>query len=189
MVLRVVDTLGSSSRALSVQPGVGFAMQPAVSHSEGMLYLFGNSDAGSGIYRVSPDGNAASYLFPAVQPGPSPDGSKVAHVLGTAAIVRDLSSGAETLLGEGALLPRWSPAGDVVAYIKEDIGGLMVVRPDGTQSRQLGAPRRHDAPVTFSPDGIWVLAASEGRLELIRVSDELRLPLVTLRGFTQATWR
>lgn len=187
--LRVIDTLGNAPTSFPVSPGVAFAMQPAFSHTEGKLYLFGNSAAGSGVYRAEPDGTGAVYVHPAVQPGPSPDGTKIAFVVGDSVRTRDLGTGVETFLGTRGLLPRWSPSGNDVAYVNESSGGLMLVRPDGTELRRLGGTMSYVGPVTFSPDGIWVLAANASGLDLIRVSDGLRLPLVTLRGFSQPAWR
>jgi hypothetical protein len=189
VVLRAIDTLGNPSTAFAVSPGVAFAMQPAFSPAEGKLYLYGHSNAGFGIYRVEPDGTGAVYLHPGVQPGPSPDGTRIAFVIGDSVKTRDLGTGDEYLLGLIGVLPRWSPAGDEVAYIDQATGGLMLVHPDGTGSRRVSETVRYGGLVSFSPDGAWVLAANEVHLDLIRVSDGLRLPLVPLRGFYQPAWR
>lgn len=189
VVLRAIDTLGNESTAFPVSPGVGFAMQPAFSHAEGKLYLFGNSSAGSGIYRVEPNGTGAVYLYPGVQPGPSPDGTRIAFVIGDSVKTRDLGTGDEWLLGSNGVLPRWSPAGDEVAYVDAATGGLMLVRPDGTGARRVSETIRYGGSLSFSPDGVWVIAANAVHLDLIRISDGLRLPLVTLRGFYQPAWR
>ncbi len=190
VALKVIDTLGNAPIAFPVTPGVTFAMQPVFSHTEGRLYLFGNSIAGSGVYRVEQNGAGAVYVHPAVQPGPSPDGTRLAFVIGDSVKTRDLGTGVETFIDTNGLLPRWSPAGNEVAYVNQSSGALMLVHPDGTGSRRIGGTMTYGGVVTFSPDGTWVLATNaSGHFDLIRVSDGVRLPLVTMRGFSQAAWR
>jgi hypothetical protein len=65
---------------------------------------------------------------------------------------------------------------------------LHVVRPDGTGDRLVSAGV-YDAR-SFSPDGQWIATMrGGGGVELVRVSDGLRLPVGGTSSFSQVAWR
>ena len=87
--------------------------------------------------------------------------------------------------------PFWSRAGDWIGYMTGNGGNtldLHVVRPDGSGDRLVSAGM-YDAR-SFSPDGEWI-ATTRGTfgVELVRVSDGLRLPVGGTRTFNQVAWR
>lgn len=159
----------------------------------GVLYFTGTRADVFGIYRANPDGSAAEYLAYGQSSSASPDGTRLVYDRLTTSqiVVRDVASGVETPLVSLNGSPFWSPAGDQIAYAVQDAGGyrdVHVVRPDGTGDRLLVAGILSGP--SWSPDGQWmVIRPVGGGLELLRVSDGLRLPIAGTRAFTEASWR
>jgi TolB protein len=56
-------------------------------------------------------------------------------------------------LAEGSN-PRWSPDGRWIAYDNADI---FIMRPDGTDNRNLTESERYDTTPSWSPDGQWIV--------------------------------
>lgn len=119
-----------------------------------------------GDVQVSPDGTRVAY---SVQMSDRP-GRPYSQVW-----ILDLASGKSVRLGsdqEAASGPRWSPDGQWIAYFgREDDSGVMVSRPDGSQTTFLAPVRgtNHPLPSTgerlaWSPDGreIAFIAATPG---------------------------
>lgn len=187
--LLAVDTLGGQRPFLANPNDFARSIQPTAAGSA--LYFYGHqiSSAQDGVFRVGTDGVGAEFLFAGVQPGPSPDESKVAYVRGDSLFVRDLASGVVTPLAYDPVHPRWSPAGDLIAYVAAQTGTVHVIRPDGSESRQLGGTF-YDLQVAWSPDGNWLaVSRSQGIMEIIRVSDGERLPIAGTHGLHQLSWR
>jgi len=114
----------------------------------------------------------------------SPDGRTVAYVFwrrddlrAMEICVADVETGAvETLSGEPALAdrgPAWSPDGAWIAFTSERSGWneVHLVRPDGTDARQLTRDLGDFAGLTWSPDGLRIAAsrARRGRFDLVTV--------------------
>lgn len=189
--LRAIDTLGGQRQFLTNQNDFERSIQPTFAGNGSALFFYGYqiSSARDGIFRVGTDGLGATFLFAAVQPAPSPDATKVAYVSGDSLFVRDLASEVVTPLAFEPVLPRWSPAGDLIAYVSARTGAVHVIRPDGSEPRQLGGTL-YDLQVAWSPDGDWLaVSRSTGIMEIIRVSDGERLPIAGTWGLHQLSWR
>jgi len=176
---------------------------PDFSH-DGVWVYFAAREPGlpaSSVWRVHPDGTAlvrapfgpdGSESRPAV----SPDGQWLAYSSDGFIHVRSLVTGARTPLHVPGIAPRWSPAGDAIAYVvSADYSGysgpLRIVSPDGTNDRQLVAGEAYAAGIDWTPDGKYIVAktANYGLLELIVVATGATLPLpYSGRLFTPA-WR
>jgi hypothetical protein len=190
--LHVTDTIAGVHQPFVVgHEGFPLEIQPAFSAAEQSLYFFGtrSSPEATGIFRADPDGSDAIYLFSGVQPGPSPDGMRVAFTTGTSLAVRDLESGTTTIVDENPVLPRWSPAGDLIAFTTDNGSEVRVVRADGSGARVL-ATGSYGAGMSWSSDGEWVAVARwEGGIELIRVADGVRIPIPGTDDLFEPAWR
>lgn len=190
--LQEIDTLGNRRSILADPDDFSLAIQPAFSANGAALYFYGmrSSTGVAGIYRANADGSGSQFLFTGVQPAPSPDGSRVAYVSGTSLMVRDMATGQALPIARDPELPRWSPAGDLIAYVSYDgRADVHAVQPDGNGLRTI-ASGFHDPGLSWSPDGKWLVAAQYGGgLELIRVADGERLPIPGTRDLTHPAWR
>jgi hypothetical protein len=87
--------------------------------------------------------------------------------------------------------PFWSPAGDLIAYEVLNSSNTLdrhVVRPDGTGDRLLSVGIIDT--LSFSPDGQWIATTRHPvGVELVRVTDGLRLPIGGTRNVRQTAWR
>jgi TolB protein len=190
--LELIDTLGARRPFLANPGDFTLSVQPAFSANETRLYFFGLQESSgiNGIYRANADGTGSQFLFAATQPAPSPDGSKVAYVAGDSLFVRHLGTGDVTAIASSPQLPRWSPAGDLIAFISYDgAAAVRLLRPDGSQLRTLSAGF-HDQTVSWSSDGQWLAVARySGGIELIRIADGETLPIASTRDLFQPAWR
>lgn len=91
----------------------------------------------------------------------SPDGTRMAYIINDSTLViSTLATGATVTIPGAAASPRWSPAGDEIAYLGVTesywpVGELRAVRPDGTGPRSLTASGTiYRAYFDYSPDGI-----------------------------------
>lgn len=190
--LNIIDMSGAQ-RALLHAPGdFSASLEPAFSSAGWALYFFGTEDSAgqSGVFRANADGSGSTFMFPGVQPAPSPDGSLVAYVSDTLLMVRDMASGQATAVAANPVLPRWSPKGDLIAFVSyTGFSEVRVVRADGSGLRTI-ASGDHDRDVSWSPDGEWLVTARwGGGLEIIRVADGERLPIPGTSRLMQPTWR
>jgi Tol biopolymer transport system component/DNA-binding winged helix-turn-helix (wHTH) protein len=161
----VIFTSYHSDPELGMVPDVWLAPVPT---GEPTLLLEGASAASS-----SPDGRA--YVYAAVtSTGTS---IRVRHGDG-----RDLE-----VAGHG-FWPRWSPDGRWIAYTTSDPEGgdgtIHVVRPDGTEDRELTGTRSQVYGLCWSPDSSRVIFASEqtGPMSLWSVDIENRSQQSITRG-------
>jgi hypothetical protein len=190
--LELIDTLGDHRVLLPDSAGLTFSVQPAFSGTEAALYFFGFQESSglNGIYRANPDGTGSQLLFAATQPAPSPNGSHLAYAINDSLFVRDMTTGLVSPLAPSPQLPRWSPVGDLIAYVSNDGAAVVrVVRSDGNDLRTL-VPGFHDQAVSWSPDGQWLAVARyAGGIELIRVADGERLHIAGTETLFQPAWR
>ena len=118
------------------------------------------------------------------QPAVSPDGRTVAYVFwrrddlrASEICVVDIESGAvRTISGEPALAdrgPAWSPDGAWIAFASERSGWYEVhlIRPDGSDARQLTADGADFHQLAWSPDGTRLAASRcrRGRFDLVAI--------------------
>jgi hypothetical protein len=163
---------------------------------------------GSEIWRSHTDGSGLEQVTQAqavsgqdTHPDPSPDGTRLLFASdrfpqpGFEIVVRDLGSGEEQTLGVEGLLPRWSPAGDRIAYFAGDqlreLGSIFVMQADGTQARMVTLPSQvyRAEGLDWSPDGEWLVARGASTLEIIHVRTGLVLPLGYSAPNGWASWR
>ena len=206
--LRTTDLAGNHA---AIGPTLNAAYNAAVSRDGQWVYfaaLLPNQP--SAIWRMRPDGSSAEALPLAEDfngeredfPAPSPDGLRIAYTsqANGGSIqrlrVRTIATGARTALDVQGVTPRWSPAGDYLAYVETwgysgYYGALRVVRPDGTGGRRLAPDMNYTWGIDWSPDGKYIIARAEGTwvLELIEVATGVRLPLGYTRRMLSPAWR
>jgi hypothetical protein len=186
----------SGARSTPIDPTIfSLSTGPTASRATGLMYFTGQRDGVFGIYRAGiEDASQAAFFLPGQAPSVSPDGTRLAYVSASSSsplLVRDLATGVETSLGTAAYGPFWSPAGDLIAYLAGPPGGdlaLHVVHPDGTGDRSI-ASSVYTAG-SWSPDGQWIATYRvDVGIELVRVSDGVRLPIPQTRELRQVSWR
>jgi hypothetical protein len=210
-ILSRTDLAGN--RAVLLPPGPGSASDqkyPRVSRDGVWVYFRLASDpwSGSEIWRSHLDGTGLERVTDTAAvgaqdsyPDPSPDGTRLLFASNRFAltefeiVVRDLASGGEQALGVEGLLPRWSPAGDRIAYWAGDQflgqGSIFVMRSDGTEPRMVTPVSRVYLPqgLDWSADAEWLVARAASNFELIHVATGMVLPLGYTGANGWASWR
>ncbi len=171
---------------------------PAFSPDGSWIYFQGDfhvwrvhSD-GSGLARVSPPAGLGEYDF---WPAPSPDGTRLVFTSSRSAhaglVILNLATDSLTTLGVGGNTPRWSPAGDSIAFVSSDgAARLMLIAANGTGLRAVTDTAHHfDVALDWSPDGQWILARDTYAIELISVATGTVLPLGYTTGMSVPAWR
>lgn len=157
------------------------------------------TDTSTEIWRVHANGSGPERMGPPSTPdpsdfaSPSPDGSRVAFVRSSHIQVLDVATGSVTDLHLAGKAPRWSPTGDLIAYVNN--GVVYVVRPDGSNQTELSDPSKTiGAWLDWSPDGQWVVATSwfpeDGVTELLNAytGKTLRLAFKN-QGYAWPAWK
>lgn len=183
--LRMVSVDGSHDRQLTF--GDHSYAEPDTHHA-GRL-IASRTTCASDIWRIPVQGSPAENARGAVRvtsqtaqvrtPSLSPDNTEVVYLSDNGghgnlwvaktdgSAVRQITFERDPAVGVG--LPKWSPAGDLIAFVHARDGqiGLSVVHPDGSGLRPLAWGAR--AP-TWSGDGQWLYyeSVASGRLEKIR---------------------
>jgi Tol biopolymer transport system component len=142
------------------------------------------------LYRARIDGSApellGSYISisaPSWRPAPSPNGSKVAFMLGGpfgdgVIKVFDVATKTTSSWGLPGDAPVWSPDGTQIAYVAAGNGAITLINADGSFSRTITPTgNSYTRPLGWSSDGKWIVAPSQGRLNMIEVATGVILPL------------
>jgi hypothetical protein len=85
---------------------------------------------------------------------------------------------------------RWSRDGRWLAYV--DGGRLKVIRPDGTDERELVPETSFQTGLDWSPGSEWLVAkedSGERRIVLVRVDGGEVVPLPLTDPYRQPSWR
>lgn len=145
-------------------------LSPAFSPDGRMLAASLAFEDDGDIYLLDLSGKILSRLTnsPAIdsQPTFSPDGKRMAFMsdrLGNPNIfiMNTDGTGVTRLTTEGKYnaSPAWSPAGDWIAFYRRDDGAIWIVRPDGSETRQLTSEGMNEDP-SWSPDGRYIVFSS-----------------------------
>lgn len=159
-----------------------------------VLYRFTGTGASMVTRRISPPvPSAYNDCYDTVQswPSPSPDGARVVYQNDSTSVyhpptieIRTLATGALTKLAVVGEQPRWSPVGDLIAYVASQ--QLWVIRADGSGNRVVSQGGRIVLPgVSWSPDGRFLMTQTSvltgrgfmHRLAIVEVATGLELPL------------
>ena len=200
------DVAGNARRLFEPLPLLSDA-HPAVSPDGSTIYFVGRGASGDRIWKSQIDGANASRVLPETgdeetRPAVSPDGRRLAYAIGKGGSlgrelgIYDVTTGARQRLGVEGTAPRWSPQGDLIAYVQSTdasgfSGSLRVIRPDGTGDRAVAGARSYAPVIDWSPDGRFLIAArtSYGGLELIEVTTGSVLPLPYGSRMSQPAWK
>lgn len=164
----------------------------ASDYAESAAETYGGAD-------LSPDGSQLAYVGRSVSPEVAPP-----------LRVLDVATGVATTIAATAQSPRWSPAGDRLAYlvppddgVDYGVGGRLVVSAaDGSDARVVGTDVLSPG-LAWSPDGRYLLgrSATEHALRLIRPEDGREIvlrfgvtigvdsPVYVVRDYFQPDWR
>jgi hypothetical protein len=167
-------------------------VEPSYPRSGSAMYFYGtHKDGQRGLFRANPDGSDVRLVLEGVSGVVLPDESAVIIRRSSGLVRHDLVSGEEKPYPGSNYGPFWPTAGDVVAYAVTGVGNtldLHVMRSDGSGDRVLVTGIYYAS--SFSPDGAWIATTRPGTgVELVRVSDGVRLPVAGTRYFVQVAWR
>lgn len=205
--LRTVDQSGATAPFVSPgTPNVSHRIEPIPS-PDGRWMFFSAFDTQCWpdsycVYRSAIDGSAAQLLGSVMRPGglswqpaPSPDGAKLAFVTSSPSswiiFIFDIATKSIAPLGAIGQNPRWSRAGNQIAFVPNGGGPLRLMNSDGTNQRPLTAPntRYREQPLTWSPDNRWIVARNDSILDLIDVASGATIPLVYSGKLWAPSWK
>jgi hypothetical protein len=186
------DTASAARTAFVDTVAYPESLEPSYVSSAQQIYFNGKSATGQyGFFRANADGSNVQLVSSDFMSVISPDGNSVLLLNQNGVINRNLGTGQEVTVAHTNYTPFWSPAGDLIAYEvlnSSNTLDLHVVRPDGTGDRLLSVGIIDTR--SFSPDGQWIATTRDPvGVELVRVSDGLRLPVGGTRSVRQAAWR
>jgi hypothetical protein len=200
-VLYRVDLQGGSTK-LSSGSAMPSETWPRYSADGQYIYFSGGYYPDSiDTYRMNADGTGPRVRVTPLRPGstrfwkasPSPDGTLLAYSeAGFGLRVVSLVDGSDRVIpvpGE-AEAPRFSPAGDWIAYANDYPHSIELIRVDGSGHRVLTPAWvwADDWGHDWSPDGEWIVFSRSGGLSIVRVSDGLILPLPFSHSLYAASW-
>ena len=210
--LMVVELSGSTRQVVSGDVPVHEEYTPQYSpDGEWIFFTRGWAGGQQTFWRVRRDGSDARQASPAadwgieVMPSPSPEGGRLVYQtnrVGTSFTLQilDLATGNVGEFNVPGTLPRWSPAGDWIAYMDEPprVPYLRLVRPDGSGMRLAGGGIGAHPVFSWSPDGAWlVISGNHPRrdgppvtgLSLLNVASGELLPIPLNHTLVQPSWR
>jgi hypothetical protein len=178
--------------------GLTIASWPAYSPDGASIYFSGATTDNFAVWRANADGSAPQRLYAdpsglAWRPSPSSDGTRLAITIGNPSYVcvYTLASASVSSWTIPGHMPRWSPVGEMIAFVQQYGGPVSVVRSDGTGAHQVSPAGRayEEESLTWSTDGAWLVARAAGTLELINVTTGMTLPLGYATQFTEPAWK
>ncbi len=196
------DDLNGSEQRLVTDEVVGFRRDRWPEYTrDGAWVYFGVSQQPyslqPSLWRAKGDGSApvqvdsfATFFDYEPEPSPSPDGQHV--IFGASGGLWNVDVNAQTAaqLSNTGYTPRWSPTGNLIAFIGPGFQSVRVANPDGSAERIFAPDQSFNLGLSWSPDGAWLIARSASSLVLIRVADGLVLPLAfTVAYLQEPAWR
>jgi TolB protein len=163
--LYVVNVDGTNLRRLTDHDGLDYT--PDWSPDGSTIAFLSDRDGFYELYAMDADGSNVRRLTHLEKeenqlccPDWSPDGSKIVFMTiapprSTQVQLLDLDSGEVNLVSRGGL-PRWSPDGEWIAFFGARYQ-VHVMRPDGTDVRQVSAVEGITTYPAWSPDGRWIV--------------------------------
>lgn len=210
--LFVTDTLGDVR--VGAVGGDDYIETPQYAADGGWIYYtYVTNGEVPQVWRVRPTDSTSAAEFvnaDAMQPSPSPDGTKLAMLVGinNVLVVYDTASATTTNTGaSNALTPVWMPGGASIAYVgpvytpsyafipgQSDAGSgsINVVTASGSTNHIISANgTTYASRIAWSGDGQWIIAhnTTTNRLDLISVSGNLTLPLGYSTGWASPAWK
>jgi Tol biopolymer transport system component len=152
--LRVMKPDGSGNSPIPVPGILDYAFSP-----DWYWIAFPSGGTGAPLVVMRPDGSqrheigAAAYAVP---PSWAPDGKRLVFQGQTGIFVVNADGSDLHRIAPDGALPRWSPAGDRIAYLAPPyaLPTIRAVSPDGSASTELlGTGGTQPEPFEWSPDG------------------------------------
>lgn len=177
--LFVVDQSAAKRRLFSASGGPSWEGWARLTRDSVWVYFAGDGVLhrvrrdGSGYQRVTlADGSAV----PGTQPDPSLDGMRLTYASEAVTYILALGGDAPPLPTMPGTFPRWSPAGDRIAFISGE--QVQIMDASGQNVRALTAMGQFYAGgLDWSADGQWIVVRGAKALELINVVTGVSLPL------------
>ena len=155
---------GTDVQRLTADPATD--VQPAFSTDHQRIAFYSGRDP-AGIYIMNANGTEVRFVYavggPAEHMSWAPGDSLLvfqgpaAAGVGSSIFILDVALGAATRLRTAAGSPAWSPDGVLIAFTDFNVGGIWVMRPDGSAARQILTDGSDPA---WSPDGRRIAFAS-----------------------------
>ncbi len=199
----ITDSNGVVRRATA--PGSAtFLELHAAAASDGTIYFAGRGP-GDATYQLWEALGIGQTAIPAIttidnttdfdNPAPAPNGRDLAWESDSRGLyLMNRNNGASTLIvpiaGTGIVArnPRWSPDGTEILFNADTT--LYLVHPDGTGVRPVGPKHLYYPRADFSPDGLWVIARTHNRLELINVATNASIVMPAwTETYLSPSWR
>jgi len=178
--------------------GLTIVTWPAYSPDGASIYFSGATTDNFAVWRASATGADPRRLYAdptglAWRPSPSSDGTRLAITIGNPSYVcvYTLASGSVSSWAVPGHMPRWSPVAETIAFVQQYGGPVSVVSSDGTGVRQVTPAGRsyEEESLTWSSDGVWLVARASGTLELINAATGATLPLGYATAFVEPAWK
>jgi WD40 repeat protein len=178
--------------------GLTIASWPSYSPDGTTIYFSGATTGNFALWRANADGTSPRQLYAdptglAWRPSPSSDGTRLAITIGNPSYVcvYTLASASVSSWAIPGHMPRWSPVGERIAFVQQYGGPVSVVNSDGTGAHQVSPVGRsyEEESLTWSTDGVWLVARAAGTLELINVNTGATLPLGYATQLVEPAWK
>lgn len=127
----------------------------------------------SNVFVMNVDGTSAIGLAPGERAEWSPDGSKLALVSDTLAVMNADATGIHHF-GVGATYVSWSPDGSQLAYISNGVGGqvqhdIYTINANGTGAQRITTDQGAKHSLSWSPDGTKLVYSTSQGIIVLRV--------------------